>query len=289
MATLNSANGSYQNSNKTLFEVQMLATSNGTVINNSNPLPVTAITNINGTESLPWDVQVSRGKVPGVTQINVFGYSNSVSNTAWTTLWEDGVYTFPTVTQTMNLFSSSASDVGANVLISGLDANYNMISETLTLNGTANVTTTKQFFRVNSMQLTSPPASNASNIGVITLKNAANVAMIYPQVGRMQNGWYSIPAGYSLYIRNINIFSGETKSGATPTWFYYRVRNHNNITGTHYNVLTTSFQNEYKVQRSNPVRYTEKSDIEWQFQSSDSGPHTMGIILEALLISDTAP
>lgn len=269
MAIYNSANGTLQSGNKTLFEMGM--------------------TNSSSLYSAPWDLQVSRNKVPGVVQVNVFGYSNSVTNVAWGPLWEDGAYEFPTTPQTMNVSSTSTSDVGANVLITGLDANYNTISDTVTLNGTANVATNKQFLRINTMTLSSPPTGNNSNIGTVFARNSANVAMMYPQVGRMQNSWYSIPAGYSLYIRNINIFSGETKTGATPTWFYYRVRNHNNITGVHYNVLTTSFQNEYKVQRSNPVRYTEKSDIEWQFLSSDNGPHSMGFILEALLISDTAP
>lgn len=269
MATYNSANSSLQDGNKTLFEMGM--------------------TNSSSLYSAPWDLQVARGKVPGVTQINVFGYSNTISNTAYIPLWEDGTYSFPSSAQSMNVSSTSASDVGANVLITGLDANYNMISETVTLNGTANVATTKQFFRINTMALTSPPSANDSNIGTVMCRNAANVALMYPQVGRMQNSWYSIPAGYSLYIRNINIFSGETKTGATPTWFYYRVRNHNNVNGVHYNVLTTSFQNEYKVTRTNPVRYTEKSDIEWQFLSSDNGPHSMGIILEALLIADNSP
>lgn len=269
MAIFNSANNALQGGNKTLFEMSM--------------------TNSSSLYSAPWDLQVSRGKIPGVIQVNVFGYSNTVSNTTWMPLWEDGVYSYPTTAQTMNLSSSSTSDVGANVLITGLDSNWNPITEIVTLNGTANVSTTKQFLRVNSMALTSNSSANDSNIGTITLKNTANVALIYPQVGRMQNSWYSIPAGHSLYVRNINIFSGETKTGATPTWFYYRVRYHNNVSGVHYNVLTTSFQNEYKVQRNNPVRYTEKSDIEWQFLSSDNGPHSMGIILEALLISDSAP
>jgi hypothetical protein len=41
MAQFNSANGSFQSSNKTLFETMMLATSDGTEVSSSNPLPVT--------------------------------------------------------------------------------------------------------------------------------------------------------------------------------------------------------------------------------------------------------
>ena len=40
MAIFNSANGSYQDFNKTLFEAMMLASTNGVAISNSNPLPV---------------------------------------------------------------------------------------------------------------------------------------------------------------------------------------------------------------------------------------------------------
>lgn len=270
MATYNFSNSSLQEGNKTLFEMSMQHT--GTLY------------------SAPWDLQVARGKVPGVVQINIFGYSNTVSNSSWQPLWEDGTLNYPAAASTMNVSSNSTlDDSNAQVLLTGLDANYALISETVTLDGTANVATTKQFLRINTATMIKPGTGQNSNMGYINIRNAANVAAIAPAVGRMQNSWYSIPAGYSFYVRNINIFSGETKTGATPTWFYYRVRNHSNITGMHYNVLTTSFQNEYKVQRTNPVRYTEKSDIEWQFLSSDTGPHSMGIILEGLLISDTAP
>ena len=41
MATWNSGNSSYQSGNKTLFEVQMLATPDGVEVSNTNPLPVT--------------------------------------------------------------------------------------------------------------------------------------------------------------------------------------------------------------------------------------------------------
>jgi hypothetical protein len=41
MAQFNSANGSYQTHNKTLFEVNQIATSNGAVVSNTNRFPVT--------------------------------------------------------------------------------------------------------------------------------------------------------------------------------------------------------------------------------------------------------
>ena len=76
MAIYNSANSTLQEGNKTLFEMGM--------------------TNSSSLYSAPWDLQVARGKVPGVSQINIFGYANNVSDTSWGPLWEDGAFNFPT-------------------------------------------------------------------------------------------------------------------------------------------------------------------------------------------------
>ena len=58
-------------------------------------------------------------------------------------------YAWPGSALTMSVVSSSASDTG-QVLISGLDANYESIFDVVTLNGTTPVTTTNQFFRITS-------------------------------------------------------------------------------------------------------------------------------------------
>ena len=122
----------------------------------------------------------------------------------------------------------------------------------------------------------------------ITVKNGVGTshAQINPGIGKMQNGWYTVPANNSFFVTDINVFTGETKQGATPTWFYFRAITTNNITGITSTLLQTSFQNEYKVTRTQPFKYGEKTDIQWQFYSSDSGTHSISIILEGLLISN---
>ena len=269
MATYNSANNALQSGNKTLFEMGM--------------------TNSSSLYSAPWDLQVSRGKVPGVIQVNVFGYSNNVTNSVWSPLWEDGAFEFPASAQSMNVSSTSSLDNSSSqITINGLDSNFNPIVEVVTMNGTSNVVTSNSFYRINSVFLTKPATGQNTNIGTITVKNGVGTshAQINPGIGKMQNGWYTVPANNSFYVTGINIFTGETKQGATPTWFYFRAITTNNISGITSTLLQTSFQNEYKVTRTQPFKYGEKTDIQWQFYSSDSGTHSISIILEGLLISN---
>jgi hypothetical protein len=253
-----------------------------------NSAPVAA--NNESIYAAPWDMQVARGKVPYVTQVNVFGYGSGVGGT-YIPLWEANTsYSVPTSAARMNVVSTSTSDdSNARILISGIDSTWNLMSELVTLNGTTVVQTANSFLRINAMSLTSPGTNQNTNIGTIFANNTSVVGRINPNTSRMQNGWYSVPRGSSLYIQNINVFSGETKNGNTPSWFFYRVLTANAITGVALTVLTTSFQQEYKVQRFNPVKYGQMTDVQWQFSCSDGGPHTLGLILEAVLIDNNAP
>jgi hypothetical protein len=273
------------------YEVMILANgANGNVVSTMNPLDVR--TNTESIYSAPWDMQVARGKVPEVIQVNVFGYTANVT-TAFHTVWEntptDIVY--PSVGHRMNVVSTSTSDnSNASVTLIGLDQNWEKLTETINLNGTTPVTTINSFIRINSFSMRTPGTGQNTNIGVVTARYASDVtiAQINPGFGRMQNAFYSVPKGHGLYIQNINIFAGEGNNGNQPIWFNYRVVTKNNVTGMQQTILQTPFFNEYKVQRFNPVKYGEMTDVQWQI-NCNSGTHGVGIILEAVLIADTAP
>lgn len=271
------------------YEVMMLATNNANQVSNTTPMPV--MTNNEFIYAAPWDLQVARGKVDGATQINIFGYSSGVDG-SWIPLWEaNTALSLPNTAIRMNVSSTSVDDNNTSqVTITGLDADWNPLIEVVTMNGTANVTTANSFLRINSMAMTTPSTDHQTNQGTISARNGTGTAhaLILPGVGKMQNSWYSVAANNSFYVRSINAFSGETKQGATPTWMYYRVVTTNNITRMQSTLLTTSWQNEYKVTRSNPVRYGQKTDVQWQFYCSE-GTHSIGLILEGLLINDNAP
>ena len=253
---------------------------------------VASSSNNESTTSADFLTQVARGKVDGASQVNIFAYSDQVKpSPTYYTLWEltgTTQYAFPASAVVMTLASTSASDnTQATVLISGLDSTWALQTETVTLNGTTNVNTAKSFLRINSIILTSPGTGQTSNVGVITAKNGGiTYAQINAGIGRNQAALYSVPNGYTLYLYSINAFNGDASSG---NFLNYRVKSTNNaltnpVTLT---ILQTSWDTQYQVIRQNPFPYTQKTDVQWQF-STDSGAHHCGLILQAVLISNTA-
>jgi hypothetical protein len=240
--------------------------------------------------SAPWEMQVARGLVSGATQVNIFAFSDSVK-TALYTLWEltgTTQYAFPTSAVTMTLVSTSASDnTRATILVSGLNSSWDAITETVTLNGVTGVTTTNQFLRINSMIMTSTGTGQTTNVGIITAKNGGiTYSQISAGVGRSQAAVYSVPNGYTMYLGSINAFNGDAAAGNAIN---YQVKSTNNtqtnpVTLT---VLQTAWDSKYQVIRNNPFPYTQKTDIQWQF-STASGTHSVGLILQGVLISNTA-
>jgi len=261
-----------------------------TQIDNTIQGLIVAAQNTESTTSADWSMQVARGLVTGASQVNIFAFSDSVKTTFYT-LWEltgTTQYAFPASAVTMTLASTSASDnTRATIVVSGLNSSWDAITETVTLNGTSNVTTTNQFLRINSMVMTSTGTAQTTNVGIITAKNGGiTYSQINAGVGRSQAAVYSVPNGYTMYITSINAFNGDAAPGNAIN---YQVKSTNNnlpnpVTLT---VLQTAWDQKYQVVRNNPFPYTQKSDLQWQY-STASGTHSVGLILQGILISNTA-
>jgi len=258
----------------------------GQLVATSSALPIST----ESSQSADWGMQVARGKVNGASQVNIFAFSDSVKTTFYT-LWEltgTTQYAFPASAVTMTLASTSASDnTRATILISGLNSSWDAITETVTLNGVTGVTTSNQFLRINSMIMTSTGTGQATNVGTITAKNGGvTYSQISIGVGRSQAAVYSVPNGYTMYLISINAFNGDAAPGNAIN---YQVKSTNNaqtnpVTLT---ILQTAWDQRYQVPRVNPFPYTQKTDIQWQF-STASGTHSVGLILQGVLFTNTA-
>ena len=245
---------------------------------------VSSVTRGGATE--PFDLQVARNQIMGHSIVNIFGYQSSVTTTA-IPIWENAtVYTYITSASTLTLVSTSTSDdTSAKILISGLDSSFNIISETLALNGTSGVTTVNSYFRVNSLLMVSPGTSQNTNVGTITLKQSSTiVAQINVGIGKSQSTIYTVPAGYSFYLDLAEVNTSNSYTGAGI--FTYKVQAINNITGVKLNVLQQPFVAIYVANRaSDPFIYTEKTDIQWQLVTS-TGTLAVGIIITGKLIQN---
>lgn len=232
----------------------------------------------------PFELQVARGQITGHFPVNVFGYQASVSTAGPYAVWENvAAYNFPSSAQKMLVYSSSASDVNCRIVINGLDANWNQITEAVILtNGTTGVQTTNSFLRINSAIATDATYTNP--VGTIVIGNVGKTA-IYGQinigVGRTQMSVYSVPAGHTFYLLRVDVFANEAGSG--NNYAFYRVSATDNVNGTTYLVLQSPFIANYNARRVIPFPYTEKTDLQWQVQTGTS-TSPVGVIIEGVLI-----
>ena len=232
----------------------------------------------------PFDLQVARGQVYGHSVLNIYGYQTSVG-TSFVPVWEgNSSYTFPSSAIQMHLVSSvnTGADATSLITISGLDANYNQISENIKLNGTTAVTTVKSYFRINSMTV----ASGAPT-GNITLKDTSDTTL-YAEIaagnGRTLMGIYTVPAGYTFYLSRIDI---NTSLNANPAGFATYQNYQTNSAGVSTVTIVAPFTNNYHTQRVMPRLVSEKTDIQLQAKVS-TGTAALTVSQEGYLIKNAA-
>jgi hypothetical protein len=177
----------------------------------------------------PFELQVSRNQIMAHRVVNMFGYNADV-DTAIETVWtEGGVLTRPAAALAMTVSSSSADDDAAGtgartVVIQGLDANYNEVSETVELDGQTAVTMATEMIRVNYMFVASAGSGNtaAGTIYVGTGTVTSGVpATIYNTIGLGFNASltcsYTVPAGHTGYVVNGMFTAGQASGSQAVT------------------------------------------------------------------------
>jgi hypothetical protein len=245
-----------------------------------NPVPVTWVYG-NSAAAIPWELQVARGKIPGVTGLSIAGYCPNIG-TDWAPIWEyDRPYTYLPTAQQLRVWSNSASDTNVTVAIQGLDENYVPITETITLNnGTTGVMTQRSYFRINSMNVTQLPM----NVGNISIGNSAKTiecATIMPDAGRSQMCIYTVPAGYTFYLTQANVLTNQV--GSQTAIYRSYTRQPNGVTNS---IIIFPFVQTYNSRKVCARPYTEKTDIQWQAQSSQ-GTSRIGGQIEGFLIANS--
>jgi len=215
---------------------------------------------------------IAKGESNDYSARNIFGY-NSTVGTSYIPLWENNtVYTYPTQPLTMTV-TSNVVDNGVQVRIIGLDGDYNVITEVVTL--AVSVATTQQFFRINDVVTISGNAAND-----ITISNGGiTYAKVRGGDGKNQASIYTVPAGHSLYLVRIDAFCATAAQNNRQIYF----RNLACLpSGVKLRVAETSFLEIMHIQRQVPFRYNEKTDIEFQLHGS-AGEQFVSVFGEAIL------
>ena len=189
------------------------------------------------------------GRVAGHSRIACYGHIPNAA--AGSDVWEaGGAYPFQSSAVTLEILSASANDTAAGTgartfVIQGLDANFNAISETITMNGVTPVQSVNQYRRVNFLTIASAGSGN-TNAGDVTLRvtgGGSTQALARAGYGYAKQAIYTVPNGFSLLVTDLLFEVGGFVASQGMTFSYTRV----NSSGL---VITT---NEYPTSTIVPV------------------------------------
>ena len=168
-------------------------------------------------------LEVVRGNVIGFTAKEITGLNAAVGGTE--DVWnQGGSITQSSTAAILYVSSDTVADTSLYVTITGLDANYDEISEVVKTNaasGRTPVTTTLAFLRVNSVTIDTAPAgkvyiyyysavvTNGVPQTASTIQAAINVAAT-----QAYNAIYTVPRNKTMYLTGLRYAS----TGATTTY-----------------------------------------------------------------------
>lgn len=238
----------------------------------------------------PFQLQVARGQIAWHRSVVVFGFNGDVDSNPETIWPGGGILASPSAALQMTVSSSSANDTSSGtgartIYISGLDANYNEVSETITLNGQTAVTTVNSYIHINEAYVATAGSGNSAagsiyiGTGVVTAGVPATVYDIIAfDYNRRITGSYTIPAGYTGYVSE-GLFSAGQSGGSNAVTGRLMTRGPNNIRLTVAVVTLNNGTADYVFEY--PIGVPEKTTIEAQaFGSSENNScSSMFIIL----------
>ena len=226
------------------------------------------------------DLAISRGHTLGYRTLYKFGYNPDVNGDEETVWEQGGNYPWLDSAVTMFVSSTSVNDTsggsGANtILIQGLDENYVEIEETVTLNGQTQVTTQLSYLRIYRAFVTLAGSSGTSG-GIIYVGSSGATGgvpngTVYANLSignQTQIAAYTVPAGHTLYLDEINITAALSLANKRVNASFHTRDFGSNVFRTRFiNVLQSS---QLKQLFKYPQEFAEKTDVEVRVSTNTS-------------------
>lgn len=173
--------------------------------------------------------EIAQDNMPGMALMRKFGANMDVDVGA-EDIWDGGgTWVAPTQARTHDIVSTDVNDDGSpvgtgarTIEIQGLDGNYDLQGETITMNGTTNVPTVNQYIMIHRMKVLTA-GSTGNNVGDITA-TAQTDGTVTAQISASRNqtlmAIYQIPNGKTGYLLRwyVDAFRA-TISGGVDAWF----------------------------------------------------------------------
>jgi len=238
---------------------------------------ISSISRVGTTE--PFELQVSRGQIAYHETQFKFGFNPDIDDSLETIWAEGGLYSYLSAASVLKISSSSTDDTSAGtgartITISGLDANYDEISESVTLNGQTAVNTTQSFLRVFRI-IVSTAGSGGQNAGVIYAGTGTVTSGVpankYGTIAVGDNQtlmcFWTVPRGYTAFLYQIDISMntevankfGTVSLVARPNGGVFNVKDKFALSQ---DIIHQEFRH--------PVKFEEKTDLEVRAIASSS-------------------
>jgi hypothetical protein len=229
------------------------------------------------------DIYNSINLPAGFGQIHKFGAVPSMSQDTAGTIWDenDTVYPWATidangvltvsVVEPNNEGSTSTVHDGDTVEIQGLDSDYNLQVETVTISGSS-ATTTNNFKRVFRAKFIAATGFDPNTKRILIQSGGTTVAKILEDLGQTLMSIYTIPAGKTGFLMRLDITAQGTATGSFKLFARpggagsFQLKHVAEVNG-----VGGPYQLEYPI----PQSFTEKTDIDARMHTfSNNGRYT---------------
>ncbi len=223
-------------------------------------------------------------------------YNGGITTTFEQVWGNTNAYTFRTAAATMTISSGSANDAAAGTgartcRVTGIDANYALLTETATMNGQTGVTLANQYMLVNSVEILTA-GSGKTNAGIIYCGTGAVTtgvpatvdAYMAAGVGVTQHGFRGIPTGYIFSIGKIFGSTQSTTAGGHELKLRVQTstRNTEPLFFEHPNTLTLD------IEFLHPYTIAGPCIIDWQVKATaGTGPYSLTVFGASSQFTDT--
>lgn len=239
---------------------------------------LTSVSRMGTTED--FNLQVSRGHIPFHTALFKYGYNPIIVN-ANETIWDvGGLYSYPSGAVAMDVISASAgTDEDVKVTVIGLDADYNEVTQEVTLDDSGEAVTS-ELIRVYRAYVSGSTAP-AGNI------NISNSGTTYARITAGENqtlmAVYTVPAGYTLYLSQGTASHGTDTSGAYMT-IRFMTRPFGGVfrTSTKVDIIGSKIVFPFNY----PLRLPEKTDLEVRAICSKNQNNSIAATFEGILVKN---
>ena len=230
-------------------------------------------------KSEPFQLHVARGYVQGHENLFKYGFNPTVSSVE-ETIWDGGgIYPYPTSAAPLGVVGTSTTD-NSQITVVGLDADYNEVSNIVTLNGTTTVTTSASYIRSYRAYV----SDDNEPAGDVYIRHSGDlVSQISSGENQTLMAVYTVPAGYTLFLARGTISTSTEGTNQIVTG-RLKARNFGGVMRTQAVVVMNNQFIDFKWET--PLGIPEKTDLEATAVVSKSQDNAVAATFEGYLVKN---